>query len=176
MKSTARKSDIVTRHSRVTATGPAGVRRPREPVALHVVLPLGAESTSRGTFIAIISGVLLLGLFGLLWINTSLAQGAFQISALQAERSILLGRQAQVTRVLETVAAPAALEGKARSLGMVPSRNPAFLRLSDGEILGNPKPARGVPIRRLPLSSADALAPEPPPGNGGRGGLASAAH
>jgi hypothetical protein len=45
---------------------------------------------------------------------------------------------------------PANVARRALVFGMVPNTNPAFLRLSDGKVLGKPEPAtRGSNIRSV---------------------------
>ncbi len=110
---------------------------------LRLVSPLRAERASRGVFILFVTGVLGIGLVAMLVINTALAQGAFTLSELQQEQAALSEQEAALTQVVEAASTPGALESQARALGMVPSQNPVFLRLPDGAILGNPKPAPG---------------------------------
>lgn len=53
---------------------------------------------------------------------------------------------------------------RAKRLGMVPVETPAFLRLSDGEVLGNPTPATAeaaVRIAPLPPVKPKLIAPDP---------------
>ncbi|PHX61304.1 MAG: hypothetical protein CK552_01315 [Actinobacteria bacterium] len=113
---------------------------------LRLVSPLRAERASRGVFILFVTGLLGIGLVAMLVINTALAQGAFTLSELQQEQAALSEQEAALTQVVEAASTPGALESQARALGMVPSQNPVFLRLPDGAILGNPKPAPGRPV------------------------------
>ena len=113
---------------------------------LRLVSPLRAERASRGVFILFVTGLLGIGLVAMLVINTALAQGAFTLSELQQEQAALSEQEAALTQVVEAASPPGALESQARALGMVPSQNPVFLRLPDGAILGNPKPAPGRPL------------------------------
>ncbi len=113
---------------------------------LRLVSPLRAERASRGVFILFVTGLLGVGLVAMLVINTSLAQGAFTLSELRQEQAALSEQEAALTQVVEAASTPGALESQARAFGMVPSQNPVFLRLPDGAILGNPKPAPGRPI------------------------------
>ena len=137
------------------ATRGAHARKHARP-NLRLVSPLRPERASRGVFILFVTGLLGIGLVAMLVINTSLAQGAFQISELQQEQAVLAEQEAVLTQVVEQASTPSALESSARALGMVPNQNPVFLRLSDGAILGNPKPAPGRPVT-LPLTAATAL-------------------
>ena len=105
------------------------------------------RKASRGTFIALNGAVLIAGLLSLLMINTSLAQGAFELSGLQRE---LQGLQEEQTTLAESIAkrsSPIALAAAAERLGMVRIRRAAFLRIDDGRIIGR---ARPVPYPGLP--------------------------
>lgn len=112
----------------------------------------GSSRTSpRVPFAALVLGFLGVGLVGLLLLNTSLQQGAVQATQLQARMTGLeLERQALELRV-DALRDPQRVATAARDLGMVPNVNPAFLRLSDGRVLGDPAPAqRGSDLRLQP--------------------------
>lgn len=123
------------RRSAGAAPTPAGrAARPPRPT-LRVVRPPAAE---RGRTVFVVSCLLLLvaGLLSLLLINTALAQGSFTIHDLQARSDELGDREQALRQDIDVQAAPARLAARARALGMVPSQSPAFLRLSDGRLLG----------------------------------------
>lgn len=84
--------------------------------------------------------ILTAGMLGMLWINTTLAQGAFTLTDLQQQRAQLIEIEQQLTEQLARADAPAQLEQSARALGMVPQDVPVFLRLEDGQVLGDPVP------------------------------------
>lgn len=86
------------------------------------------------------AGILVVGLLSLLVINTTLAQGAFEVSDLQRE---LRGLQEEQTSLEEAIAQRSSTLSLARAaerLGMVQVRRAAFLRLDDGRIIGRPRP------------------------------------
>lgn len=114
---------------------------------LRVVTPLKVERASRGMFILFVSGVLAFGLFVMLIINTSLAQGAFAVSELQKQIDVLAEQEQSLTREIATAAGPVALETAARRLGMVPNINPVFIDVEAGKILGKPKATRDTRVR-----------------------------
>jgi len=128
---------------------------------LRMVSPLRPERASRGVFAVVITSVLSIGMLAILLINTSLAQGAFTISELKSEQTVLVQQEEALAQVVAAVAAPEALEQRARDLGMVPSENPVFLDLTTGKVRGKPKPAPGTrsTMPRL-LTPADATAAE----------------
>lgn len=99
-----------------------------------------------------------LGIVGIvaaqLVLSVVISQGAYEISDLKAAQKEL-GRDAQsVTEDLDRVKSPQFLAANAQALGMVTNANPAYLRLSDGAVLGQPFGEQGVGV-----SGASALVP-----------------
>lgn len=128
---------------------------------LRMVSPLRPERASRGVFALIVTGMLVVGMLVILVLNTSLAQGAFTISELQAQEAGLSQQEQTLAEVVAAASAPEALERSARSLGMVPSETPVFIRLPGGRVIGKAKAAPGgtTSLPRL-LTPADATAAE----------------
>lgn len=122
------------------ATTGAKARKRAQP-ELKLVSPLRAEKASRGVFALLVGGLLGAGLIVMLLVNTSLASGAFVVSELQAQKSALTVEAQALSKEVDAMSSPANLEAKARALGMKPSKNPVFLNLGDGSILGRPNGA-----------------------------------
>jgi hypothetical protein len=76
------------------------------------------------------------GLMGLLMLNTSMAEGSFALHRLQATSGELTDTEEALTAAIDAQRAPANLAARAARLGMVPADSAAFLRLSDGAVLG----------------------------------------
>lgn len=92
---------------------------------------------ARQAWLAILAGVTLVaGLIITLMINTALAEGTYQLGALDRRSNELADRQEVLTHELDGLRAPAALATRATRMGMVPASSPAFIRLSDGRVLG----------------------------------------
>ncbi|HET8601887.1 MAG TPA: hypothetical protein VFL99_16300 [Segeticoccus sp.] len=132
--------------SQMTATARAGVRsiaqRPSVP-RLHVVS--GAESRSGGVGFALFCvGLLVSGLVALLLLNTSMSQGSFTLYDLQSTSGELTDQTTSLRTQLRDQEAPANLARRAAAQGMVPSASSAFIRLSDGKVLGVAKAASGA--------------------------------
>jgi hypothetical protein len=100
-------------------------------------------ATDRGRALFVVACLTLLvgGLLSLLMINTALAQGSFTLHDLQETSGELTDQQQALQQDIDVQAAPARLAKRAKALGMVPSTNAAFLRLSDGKVLGVAQPA-----------------------------------
>ncbi|MFP5347740.1 MAG: hypothetical protein ACLGIA_12040 [Actinomycetes bacterium] len=110
------------------------------PPRLRVVTPQPARR-SRLPFVIGCIALLVSSLIGLLVLNISLSRGAYQVHDLQVKAARLQEREQALAEELAYRAAPAQLSAQARALGMVPGGAPAFLRLSDGALLGSPQPA-----------------------------------
>ncbi len=123
--------------SQMTATR-APARPLRRPTAaarpLRVVQ--GDLVAGQGWFLATCVALLAGGLLAVLILNTALAQGSFELGRLQATSSQLADQEEALTHSIDTQRAPSRLAQRAEQLGMVPAESPAFLRLSDGKVLG----------------------------------------
>ncbi len=102
------------------------------------LVPQRRSSAPRTPFVAVVVALLVVGLLGLLLLNTVLAQDAFRLHVLQTQGSVLANQELDLQRQVEGLRAPAGLASRARALGLVQGGPPAFLRLSDGAILGQP--------------------------------------
>ncbi|MFM9135288.1 MAG: hypothetical protein ACKOT0_07630 [bacterium] len=128
------------------ATSPSAGARAGSPVSRRGL----------GLFAAAVLVIVTVGGVGGLVINTSLNQGAFTLSELQAERVLLAEREEALAEDIAMASSPLRLEEEARKLGMVPQEAPAFIRLEDGAVLGNavPQPA---PIVEEPVAPPDGV-------------------
>ena len=89
-----------------------------------------------------VTGIVVIILAQLL-VSVGISQGAFEIGALQKSQ-VELGRTADsVSEDLIRVSSPQNLAANAEALGMVSNSTPAYLRLSDGAVLGAPSSATG---------------------------------
>ena len=117
------------------------VRR-RPPLALvPAARPAARGPLRRSPFVAVVVSLLAAGLLGLLVLNTALAQDAFRLHTLKQDSRALEDREEALRREVEALRSPQELAGRATELGMVPAGPPAFLRLSDGAVLGSATPA-----------------------------------
>jgi hypothetical protein len=85
---------------------------------------------------------MVLGVFAILLtqllLSISLSEGAYRITSLEAQRAELSRSEQVLTESLDTLRSPQHLAMNAESLGMVANSSPAYLRLSDGLVLGAP--------------------------------------
>lgn len=124
------------------ATRPAA--RAAAPPRLRVV---GAPAQARSRAGLVLGCLLLLGLglVGLLLLNVSLERGAYTLHAQQAQVNRLQEQEQALQEVLASLEAPQNLAVQAGKLGMVPNPNAAFIRPSDGKVLGVPTRAVAPP-------------------------------
>src|SRR6476659_6795034 len=132
----------MTRSATATATArPAGVPRPARGQAaprLLLVPPL-RTGAPRAPFVVLIGTLLTAGLAGLLFLHTALAEDSFRLHDLKVRSAVLTDREQALEQEVALEASPRRLAARAEALGMVRSENPAFIRLSDGRVLGRPK-------------------------------------
>ncbi len=116
----------------------------------------------RGVFVAVIGVLVLVGMALLLILNTTLAQGAFDLQQLRAQYDSLQVQEQAMARQVAQAQSPEALRSEAVRLGMVPVQVPVFLRLADGEVLGDPTPAKArvtQQARLARMAATDAASP-----------------
>lgn len=141
--------------ARTSARGPA---RPSRPTLRVVAAPLAERG--RAGFVLGASALLAGGLITLLMLNTALAQGSFRLHDLRSTSRQLADQSQALNEDIAWQATPQRLATKATALGMVPSDSVAFLRLSDGRLLGVAQPA---PAPARPTVAAPQQQPQPQP-------------
>lgn len=105
---------------------------------------LGRTQAARTPFAVLVLLVLAGGVLGLLMFNTQMQQTSFTATALQDRATDLTARKQALDLELDSLRDPQQLAQSARDLGMVAPQTPAFVRLSDGKVLGTPTPAGGA--------------------------------
>ncbi|GAB3084809.1 hypothetical protein [Pedococcus soli] len=128
-----------TATARVASRAP--LRRQVSPQPLRVV-PAAIGQPGNGVFAALCMTLLVAGLVALLMLNTAMAEGSFTLHRLQATSGELTDTQQALTQAIDAQRSPANLAARAAKLGMVPADSAAFLRLSDGKVLGVASPAK----------------------------------
>ncbi len=121
------------------------------------VVPERSRTPGRA-FVVLLVAVLAAGLVGLLVLNTAMQRSAFALESLNSTADRLEVRRQVLDLKVDRLGSPEVLGRRATELGMVPMENPVFLRLSDGKVLGNPRPAVAGTGPQLVV-----LPPPPPP-------------
>jgi cell division protein FtsB len=125
--------------ARALAPAPKRLEEARA-AGLRLVRPVRSRAR-RAPFVVVVLTVLGSGLVGLILMSTVLQAQSFQAARLDRQATALETRQQAIAREVERLQSPANVASRAIAIGMVPNANPAFLRLSDGRILGKPVPA-----------------------------------
>ena len=98
--------------------------------ALRIVADASAgKQADRRFFALFITALGASFLMALLFINTLLAQDAFELSKLQADLKLSSDQYEAVSHEIERFSSPAVLANQAKKLGMSPSETPTFLNL-----------------------------------------------
>jgi hypothetical protein len=100
---------------------------------------------TRTRFVFLVVGLLGGGLLSLLMINTILATGAFQITALQQGNVVLAQREQALQAQVAAQESPATLAQRAASLGMRVQPRLHFLNLKKGQLESEPNHMPGMP-------------------------------
>lgn len=126
----------------------------RERARLTVV-PRRSRSAARAPFVTLVTLLLVLGVAGLLYFNTNMQTASFKATAMEERATVLDAKEQALQMRLAVLRDPQRVAEQAQRLGMVPPASPAFIRLSDGKVLGQPQPASSVDrVRIAPLPAA----------------------
>lgn len=133
--------------------------KPRRAVAptrprLVVIASPKHRTVARGPFLMLVGGLMLGGLLSLLMLHTLAAQDAFQQTTLQHKLATLTDQQQQLEQQVQNDSAPAALEARARALGMVPSTITSYHRRPDGRTVAHIAPL--TPVYTAPTTTTTA--------------------
>jgi hypothetical protein len=162
--SAARTATVARAQPASKAARPAGQPRPKPTLKL---VPKTTAEAPRAPFVVLVVALLVAGLGGLLFLHTALAEDSFRLHDLQVHSALLADQQQALEQHLALEASPKRLSDRAHVLGMVRSENPAFIRLSDGRILGKPKAGVAPPPPPVPTpSSSPSSSPSTSAGTG----------
>lgn len=115
---------------------------PQQPRRLDVVPTRHQKRARPKSLYALVTvGGLFAILVTQLLLSIVVSDGAYQISALQQQQKELVRDQQALAEELNVLESPQHLAANAEQLGMVTNSNTAYLRLSDGAVLGNPAAA-----------------------------------
>ncbi len=123
------------------STTGAGARALRE--SRLKPLPPPPARMDRIPFIAVLIAVFGLGMAGLLMLNTTLQNQAFEGRSLTREANELVYSQSELESEISRRASPQELARRASALGMRPNPYPAFVQLPSGKVIGNPQRVTG---------------------------------
>ena len=84
----------------------------------------------------IVSGIVLLGMLGGLFVNTLLSQGQYEIQELQNKSIVLADEHEMLAQNVSRMESPEILKMRAIEIGMIPNLGSAFIDLRDGRLIG----------------------------------------
>ncbi|MEV6346680.1 hypothetical protein [Actinoplanes sp. NPDC051851] len=120
---------------------PVETESPATP-RLRVAPPLPIRAP-RAAFAAGMIALVLVGVLGILLINTKTMEQSFRLDALRKSQADLDKEQQQLNDELIEASSPGNLAARARQLGLVAADSPAMIRLPDGKIIRTPTPGKG---------------------------------
>lgn len=112
---------------------------------------IASSSAPRVPFVMLISALLLGGVIGLLFFNTSMQQASFRETALSRQARDLDAQQEALQLELDALRDPQRIARLAQRMGMiVPAGTAGILDFRTGRITGTPMPAEGpgLPLRQ----------------------------
>ncbi|MBW8871345.1 MAG: hypothetical protein JF618_03950, partial [Leifsonia sp.] len=98
----------------------------------------------RALYAGVAVATLLVVVVAQLLLSIGISQGAYQLQTLESQQTRLQRSYQSVSEDLNRVSSPQNLAANANALGMVSNSSPAYLRLSDGAVLGAPLAANGA--------------------------------
>ncbi|XVV14607.1 hypothetical protein ACQP2X_09800 [Actinoplanes sp. CA-131856] len=107
------------------------------------VAPAPVRRGPRAPFAAGVVGLVIVGVLGILLINTKTNENSFKIADLEKQNTALDNQRQDLDNQLIQVSSVGNLDAAARRLGLVKADNIAVLRLPDGKQIGVPMPAEG---------------------------------
>lgn len=119
---------------------------------------------SRASFVLVMMSLLATGVVLTLWLSTQAIADSYRLEAVRAQTATLTERAEKLQREVARQQTTAALDDKARALGMVPSGHPARILVTDTgkrKVIGEAKPAQPVrqpaarPIQRRPAEQRE---------------------
>ena len=121
-------------------------------------VPALPERMARIPFITVLIAIFGVGMVGLLVVNTSLQNQAFESRALNRQAAQLVYAEAELQSQLNQVRSPEQIATKASALGMRANPYPAFLVVPSGKVIGAPLASGSLREATKPAASAAMLA------------------
>lgn len=114
----------------------------RRPTLRSVPRPRGR--LARMPFLMVLAGILAVGMVGLLLLNTTLQNQAFQASELKRTAAEMNYQQGELESAVAKADSVSELSRRASQLGMRPHREVAYVVVGEDKVIGEAKPADGM--------------------------------
>ncbi len=123
-------------------------------------VPPPSPRLARFPFLLVMMGIFGFGMAGLLMLNTTLQNQAFEARTLNRQATELAYTQSDLENQLTILAAPQELARRASMMGMRPNPYPALLVVPGGKVLGKASPVTGSEVPSLIVKTDAELAAE----------------
>lgn len=123
-------------------------------------VPKAPARMARIPFILVVMALFGMGMSGLLMLNTTLQNQAFEARTLNRQATELAYSQADLETQISRLAAPQELARRASQLGLRANPRPAFLELPSGKIVGKATPVTGNEMPSLIIKTPAQLRAE----------------
>ena len=123
-------------------------------------VPALPERMARIPFITVLIAIFGVGMVGLLVVNTTLQNQAFESRALNRQAAQLVYAEAELQSQLNQVRTPEQIATKASALGMRANPYPAFLVVPSGKVIGERHRINGDEMKGLIVKTPAQLAAE----------------
>jgi hypothetical protein len=121
----------------------------------RLIVVASPRSAGKAPFVALVGGLLLVGLLSLLMLHTHAAQDSFRQTSLQQRLANLTDVEQHLQQQVQLDSAPSALRAKARALGMVPSVVTHYRQLPNGRTIGHEVAASSITTSAItPVTTA----------------------
>lgn len=148
------RSDRSDDHSGTRIHGGKGPER-----RLRAVPSLPARM-ARIPFISVLIAIFGVGMVGLLMVNTTLQNQAFESRSLNRQAAQLVYQEAELQSQLNKLRTPDQIASKASALGMRANPKPAFLVVPSGKVIGEQYRVTGDEMKGLIVKTPEQLAAE----------------
>jgi hypothetical protein len=110
-----------------------------------LVAPPLPVNVARAPFVAMLIGIVVLGVVGILVLTTMINANQFRLNDLQSKQAGLNQQEQQLQQNLAQQESPGSLVAAAHKLGLVPAGTLAYIQMPDGSVVGVPQPAAKTP-------------------------------
>ncbi len=139
---------------------PKGPGERRGWAQLRAVAKAGPGRLSSLPFVLVMAVVMALGMVGLLVLNTTLGDQAFNVRDEQAKATELSYRVADLEAQVTEARSSTQLAIKASQFGMRPNTYPVYLTLPDGSLVGHPTSVTGGEVPEVRYRTPEQLLAE----------------
>lgn len=115
---------------------------------------------ARIPFISVLIAIFGIGMVGLLMVNTTLQNQAFESRSLNRQAAQLVYQEAELQSQLNKLRTPDQIAAKASALGMRANPKPAFLVVPSGKVIGQQYRVTGDEMKGLIVKTPEQLAAE----------------